>query len=89
MEKMDVRAKVLGGMLGSAIVYNPRFFEECLYCAALNGGDRDTMGAMACAISGAFLGVDEIPQSWTDKLVNREYIEGLASQLFVKMKGIK
>jgi len=89
MAKMDIRAKVLGGMLGSAIVYNPKSLEECLYCAALNGGDRDTLGAMACAISGAFLGVDGIPLSWIDKLENREYIEELASRLFMKMKGIK
>ena len=89
MAKMDIRAKVLGGMLGSAIVYNPKSFEECLYCAVLNGGDRDTLGAMACAISGAYLGVDGIPQSWIDKLENREYIEELASKLFRKMKGVK
>jgi len=72
-----------------SFVRNPKSFEECLYCAVLNGGDRDTLGAMACAISGAFLGVDRIPQSWIDKLENREYIEELASRLFVKMKGIK
>ena len=89
MAKMDIRAKVLGGMIGSAIVYNPKSFEECLNCAVLNGGDRDTMGAMACAISGAFLGIDGIPPSWIDKLENREYIEELASKLFETMKGIK
>jgi len=72
-----------------SFVRNPKSFEECLNCAVLNGGDRDTMGAMACAISGAFLGVDGIPQSWKDKLENRAYIEELASRLFVKMKGIK
>jgi ADP-ribosylglycohydrolase len=46
-------------------------------------------GAMACAISGAFLGVNGIPQSWIDKLENREYIEELASKLFVRMRGVK
>ncbi len=72
-----------------SFVRNPRSFEECLFCSALNGGDRDTMGAMACAISGAFLGIDGIPQAWIDKLENREYIEELASRLFETMKGIK
>ena len=70
-------------------MHNPRFYEECLYCAALNGGDRDTLGAIACAISGAFLGIDGIPQSWIEKLEKREDIEELASKLFVTMKGIK
>ena len=56
-------------------------FEDCIYCAILNGGDRDTLGAMAGAISGAYLGVDAIPQSWKDKLENRTYLESLARSM--------
>jgi poly(ADP-ribose) glycohydrolase ARH3 len=59
----------------------PKSFEACLFCAILNGGDRDTLGAMACAISGAYLGIEAIPKSWHDKLENRETIEHLASSL--------
>ncbi len=59
----------------------PRSFEDCLFCAILNGGDRDTLGAMACAISGAYLGIEAIPKSWYDKLENRETIEHLGSSL--------
>jgi poly(ADP-ribose) glycohydrolase ARH3 len=59
----------------------PKSFEDCLWCAILNGGDRDTLGAMACAISGAYLGITAIPQSWIDKLENRSYIEDIASRL--------
>jgi poly(ADP-ribose) glycohydrolase ARH3 len=59
----------------------PRSFEECLYVAILHGGDRDTLGAMAGAISGAYLGIDAIPESWRSKLENRAYIEDLASVL--------
>ena len=29
---------------------HPKSFEDCLFCAILHGGDRDTLGAMACAI---------------------------------------
>jgi poly(ADP-ribose) glycohydrolase ARH3 len=36
-------------------------FEDCLYCAIMHGGDRDTLGAMAGAISGAYLGFEAIP----------------------------
>lgn len=56
-------------------------FEDCLFCAILNGGDRDTLGAMACAISGAYLGIEAIPASWRNKLENRTTIENLASAL--------
>ncbi|MDY7037843.1 MAG: ADP-ribosylglycohydrolase family protein [Thermodesulfobacteriota bacterium] len=60
---------------------HPRSFEECLFCAILNQGDRDTLGAMACAISGAYLGINAIPQLWRQKLENQVHIEELASAL--------
>jgi len=60
---------------------HPSSFKDCLFCAALNGGDRDTLGAMACAISGAYLGVEAIPHGWQEKLENREHIEELAVEL--------
>lgn len=68
-----------------SFVRHPRSFKECLFCAILNGGDRDTLGAMACAVSGAYLGIDAIPQSWRQKLENRAYIEDLASALAEKV----
>ncbi len=60
---------------------HPKSFEACLFCAILHGGDRDTLGAMACAVSGAYLGVEAIPQGWRDKLENRQHIEELALKL--------
>jgi len=56
-------------------------FEDCLFCAIMNGGDRDTLGAMAGAISGAYLGIKAIPQYWQQKLENLSYIKKLASVL--------
>ncbi len=56
-------------------------FEDCLFCAIMNGGDRDTLGAMAGAISGAYLGINAIPQYWRQKLENLSYIKKLASVL--------
>ena len=50
-------------------------------CAVLNGGDRDTLGAMAGAISGAYLGIDALPQQWISRLENRTLIEELAIDL--------
>jgi poly(ADP-ribose) glycohydrolase ARH3 len=59
----------------------PASFEACIFCAVLNGGDRDTLGAMAGAISGAYLGADGIPDYWLDKLENLSYVEDLAFKL--------
>jgi len=60
---------------------HPKSFEDCLFCAILHGGDRDTLGAMAFAVSGAYLWIESIPQSWRHKLENRSYIEDLALRL--------
>lgn len=65
---------------------HPQSFETCLFCAVLNGGDRDTLGAMACAVSGAYLGVEGIPQAWREKVENRQHIEELALGL-ARLKG--
>jgi poly(ADP-ribose) glycohydrolase ARH3 len=59
----------------------PSSFEDCLYCAIMHGGDRDTLGAMAGAISGSYLGSEAIPLLWRTKLENREKIERLALEL--------
>jgi poly(ADP-ribose) glycohydrolase ARH3 len=64
-----------------AFLRHPQSFETCLFCAILNGGDRDTLGAMACAVSGAYLGVEAIPQAWREKVENRRHIEDLAIRL--------
>jgi len=60
---------------------HPKSFEDCLFCATLHGGDRDTLGAMACGISGTYLGIGSIPESWRQRLENRSYIEDLALRL--------
>lgn len=60
----------------------PHDFEECLFCAVLNGGDRDTLGAMACALSGAYLGIHAVPQVWQNRLENRSHLEDLSMRLF-------
>ncbi len=66
---------------------HPKSFTDCLYCAVLNGGDRDTLGAMACAISGSYLGIASIPSDWRNKLENRSYIETLALKLSEKKRS--
>jgi ADP-ribosylglycohydrolase len=36
---------------------------------------------MAGAISGAYMGIEAIPQSWQQKLENLSYVEELSSKL--------
>ena len=70
-----------------AFLRHPDSFEECLFCAILNGGDRDTLGAMACAVSGARVGLKGIPDRWRLKLENHQRIEGLAAALWSAAHG--
>jgi poly(ADP-ribose) glycohydrolase ARH3 len=65
---------------------HPDAYDACLFCAIMNNGDRDTLGAMACAISGAYLGLEAIPRAWVARLENRPYIENLAKRLFEMKK---
>ena len=60
---------------------NPKLFVDCLYTAALNGGDRDTLAAMASAVSGGYLGIEALPASWLAKVENRDDMEILALRM--------
>jgi len=66
-----------------AFLAQPHSFENCLMGAVLSGGDRDTLGAMAGALSGAYLGVTAITALWREKLENQGLIERLALALLV------
>ena len=57
-------------------------FEAAVVHAIILGGDTDTIGAMTGAISGAYLGIDAIPQQWRGKLENSAYLERLAYKLW-------
>jgi len=60
---------------------NPHTFVEAVLSSVLNGGDRDTLGAMAGALCGGYLGVEAIPPEWRQKLENNQHIETLAREL--------
>lgn len=50
-------------------------------CAILNGGDRDTLGAMAMAIAGAYLGPKGLRKVLTNRLERRDHLVELGRQL--------
>ncbi|MEZ4730046.1 MAG: ADP-ribosylglycohydrolase family protein [Caldilineaceae bacterium] len=64
-----------------AFLCHPTSFQRCLLCAVTHGGERDALGAMAGAISGAYAGVEGIPGAWRAKLENGCYLERLACTL--------
>lgn len=53
-------------------------YRAAVECAALQGGDRDTLGTLAGAVSGAFLGLEAIPARWRARLEEAGRIESLA-----------
>ncbi len=57
-------------------------FKDAVTYAVSLGGDTDTIGAMAGAISGAYHGVENIPEEWKNKLEKKHYIEKLAEELW-------
>jgi len=65
--------------------HHESYAKAVLYAISL-GGDTDTIGAMTGAIAGAYHGIENIPDAWTQKLEKRDYIEKLASELW-KLKA--
>ena len=59
----------------------PSSFERCLMHAILVPGDRDTIGAMAAGISGAYLGESAIPAGWVRSLENAGLLRDYARKL--------
>ena len=61
---------------------HPKSYKDSVIYAISLGGDTDTIASMAGAISGAYLGMEAIPQEWRAKLEDRAYIEALAERLW-------
>ena len=65
-----------------SFLLQPKSYKDTVIYAISLGGDTDTIASMAGAISGAYLGIEAIPQEWRAKLENRAYIETLAEGLW-------
>lgn len=62
-------------------VSNSDSFEKTIVAAINEGGDADTVGAIAGAISGALHGAGAIPERWMKGLANRRQIKARAEAL--------
>jgi len=64
----------------SFITHCECFKDTVLYAVNL-GGDADTIASMAGALSGAYLGVNAIPEGWRNKLEDAPYFYVLSDSL--------
>ncbi|MFP4050933.1 MAG: ADP-ribosylglycohydrolase family protein [Thermoplasmata archaeon] len=60
----------------------PSSYKDALMNAILVPGDKDTIGAMTGAISGAYLGIESLNDEWVRKLENESYLKQLAENLY-------
>ena len=63
--------------------------EEATVLAVSLGGDTDTVGAMAGALSGAYWGVEALPTRWLDQLENGKYGQKYVLKLCRNATAIK
>jgi poly(ADP-ribose) glycohydrolase ARH3 len=70
-----------------AFLSHLRDFALTVVYAVSLGGDTDTIASMAGAVSGAYLGIEAIPQKWQQHLENRDYILSLADRLWQVASG--
>jgi ADP-ribosylglycohydrolase len=57
-------------------------YQKTVTAAVNSSGDSDSLGAIAGAFSGAYLGVDRIPAEWRLKVENSSYLRDLSYRLF-------
>ena len=74
-----------------SVMRNHKSFADTISFAIGMGGDTDTIGAMAGAISGAKLGYSEIPDKWIKMLENdfegKDFINELINRGYEKRRG--
>jgi ADP-ribosyl-[dinitrogen reductase] hydrolase len=63
-------------------VRTPGNFKRTIIEAVMAGHDTDTTAAVAGGLSGAYNGLQGIPQRWLEQVEDREHIEELARQIY-------
>ena len=75
-----VMETVPGALL--SFLLSPLEFEQTVVTAINAGGDTDSLGAMAGAVSGSFNGASGVPDRWKAGVEGMEYLESLAVRLY-------
>lgn len=62
-------------------------YEHTVIAAVNSSGDSDSLGAIAGAFSGAYLGAERIPVEWREKIENANYLKDLANRMAVAVSA--
>ncbi len=73
----------------SAVLRHPDDFAAAVRCAVNHGGDSDTVGAIAGAISGARLGEEGLLDRWLGRLEGIEALERVAERLAASRERLR
>jgi ADP-ribosyl-[dinitrogen reductase] hydrolase len=66
-----------------SFLYFPGNFREAVGASLMAGGETSVIAALTGGLSGAFLGIGELPTDWLATLEERERLDNLAQQLYL------
>jgi len=67
----------------------PNDYSKTVIRAANTNGDSDSIACIAGSISGAYLGVQAIPEAWIERIEKADYLADLAERLSEKKMRLK
>ncbi len=67
----------------------PEDYENVVIRGANTNGDSDSIACIGGSISGAYLGINAIPQRWVKRIEKADYLADLAERLAAKKEAIK
>ena len=67
----------------------PDDYRKTVLRGANTNGDSDSIACIAGGISGAYLGIDAIPDDWIKRIEKTEYLNALAKRLVMKKDSLE
>jgi ADP-ribosylglycohydrolase len=66
----------------------PDSYEKVVIRGVNTNGDSDSVACIGGSISGAYLGIDAIPEGWTKRIEKSTYLDDLATRLAEKKRNL-
>ena len=66
----------------------PDDYRKTVLRGANTNGDSDSIACIAGGISGAYLGIDAIPDDWINRIEKTDYLNALAKRLVMKKDSL-
>ena len=67
----------------------PEDYRKTVIRGADTNGDSDSIACIAGGISGAYLGIDAIPDDWINRIEKTDYLNALAKRLVMKKDSLE